>query len=485
MSREQQSSSSNGGLTVPHVAVIPSAGMGHLSISVRLAATLASHGCLVTFITPRPVVSDAESRTIADLHSSYPQIRSLDLRLLPFDAPDVDPFLRQFEVIRRSASLLQPLLTSVTPPLSAVIVDISLLSTFVPVTKALRLPTYVTFISCAMMLALLAVFPSVRKAAGDGPIAAVDIPGVGTSLPGSWIPPPLHDPKHLFAIQFLENGEALLQADGVFINTFSALEAETLAALNAGNVVPGLPPVIAIGPQQPVKFEGAKRAAAAGRDEWAAWLDAQPPGSVLYVAFGNRTALPREQLRELGLGLEKSGCRFLWVVKSKIVDREDDAGVLLEDLLGEGYRERVGERGMVVKSWVDQEEVLAHPSVGGFLSHAGWNSVAEAALQGICLFGWPAGGDQRVAALVVEKCGAGAWVKEWGWSGSGRGLEETPTVSGEEIGKRLRELMGDASLRESTARIRKDALRSVGVGGKSYEAVRSFIAGLGGVGYTT
>ncbi|MQM09536.1 hypothetical protein Taro_042413 [Colocasia esculenta] len=471
MSQVQRPPLSSGGLTTaPHVAILPSAGLGHLTISVRLAVALASHGCLVTLITPCPM-----SRYISDLRSSFRHIRLLDFDLLPFDAPDADPFFRQFETIRRSANLLGPLLASVTPPLSAILTDVSLLSSFVPVTKALHLPTYVTFVSCAAMLALLCVFPSLRKSAGDGPILSIDIPGVGTT-PGSWIPPPLHNPKHIFTTQFVENGPALLQADGILSNTFEALDGEILAALNAGAVVQGLPPVIAIGPQEAVKLGAAARPARE-RDGWAAWLDGQPPKSVLYVAFGNRTALSREQIRELGAGLEKSGCRFLWVVKSRIVDREDDGGVELEELLGEDYLERVGERGVVVKSWVDQEEVLAHPSVGGFLSHGGWNSMLEAVLHGVSSLNWPGGGDQRMIAAQAEKRGAGVWVKEWGWCG-GVNREESAPVSGEEIAKRVRELMEDAAVGEAMRRIHEEAVRGIRAGGTSYEALRKFVADL-------
>nr|QLF98872.1 2-hydroxyflavanone C-arabinosyltransferase [Pistia stratiotes] len=454
----------------PHIVILPSAGMGHLTVSTRLAAALVSHGCLVTLITPLPMVSEAESNCISNLCSSFPHIRLLELHLLPFDAPDVDPFLRQFESIRRSAALLEPLLVSVTPPVSALLTDVTVFSSVVPVTKALRIPIYMIFTTCASMLALVSTFPGIRKEAGDGPIESIDIPGVGT-IPGSRIPRPLHDPKHLFTIQFVETGEAMLQADGILSNTFEALDGDILAALNAGAVVPGFPPVIAVGPQEPIKLRAAARPAVE-RDDWMAWLDAQPPKSVLYVAFGNRTAQSREQIKELGIGLEKSGCRFLWVVKSKIVDKDDDDGVELGELLGEGYLERVGERGVVVKSWVIQEEVLAHPSVGGYLSHGGGNSTFEAVLYGVPPLIWPGGGDQQMVAAQVEKRGVGVWIKEWGLCGVNQ-------VSSDDVAKRVREMMeGDNAVGESVRRMQEEAVRGLGPGGSSYEGLRKFIAGV-------
>lgn len=52
------------------------------------------------------------------------------------------------------------------------------------------------------------------------------------------------------------------------------------------------------------------------------WLDRQPVGSVVYVAFGSFTALDRVQSRELALGLELTNRPFLWVVGSETSGKE-------------------------------------------------------------------------------------------------------------------------------------------------------------------
>ncbi|KAB1199471.1 UDP-glycosyltransferase 72B3 [Morella rubra] len=46
------------------------------------------------------------------------------------------------------------------------------------------------------------------------------------------------------------------------------------------------------------------------------WLENQPSGSVLFVSFGSGGTLSFDQLTELALGLELSGQRFMWVVRS-------------------------------------------------------------------------------------------------------------------------------------------------------------------------
>ena len=46
------------------------------------------------------------------------------------------------------------------------------------------------------------------------------------------------------------------------------------------------------------------------------WLDTQPRSSVIYVSFGSLATLSASQLIEMAMGLEASGQRFIWVVRS-------------------------------------------------------------------------------------------------------------------------------------------------------------------------
>lgn len=107
-------------------------------------------------------------------------------------------------------------------------------------------------------------------------------------------------------------------------------------------------------------------------------LDDQPTGSVVHICFGSRTTLGREQMREIGKGLMRSGCKFLWVVKDNIVDRDEEVGLGLDEVLGVELVEKMREKGLMIKEWVEQSEILGHESVGGFVSHCGWNSLMEA-----------------------------------------------------------------------------------------------------------
>ncbi|KAL6909648.1 hypothetical protein ACP4OV_001307 [Aristida adscensionis] len=449
----------------PHVVLLPSAGMGHLVPFGRLAAALSSaHGCDVSVAAVLPTVSAAESRHLAALFATLPAVRRLDFPLAPLDAsefPGADPFFLRFEAMRRSAPLLGPLLAAASA--SALVTDIALSSVVLPLARERRLPCYVLFTSSAAMLSLCAYFPThlEANAGGEGAVGDVDIPGV-CRLPRSSIPQALHDPKHLFTQQFVANGRGLVDAAGVLVNTFDALEPDAVAALRGGTVASGFPPVFAVGPLRPASLAAEEPAGY----NYKAWLDAQPARSVVYVSFGSRKAISREQLQELAAGLEASGHRFLWVVKSTVVDKDDAAE--LGELLSGGFLERVRGRGVVTKAWVEQEGILAHASVALFVSHCGWNSVTEAAASGVPVLAWPRFGDQRVNAGVVARGGLGAWEERWSWEG------EDGVVGGEEIAGKIRAVMGDAAVAENAAKVGEAAAAATAEGGTSYRSLAEF-----------
>lgn len=450
----------------PHVVLLPSAGMGHLVPFGRLAVALSEgHGCDVSVAAVLPTVSSAESRHLDALFAAAPAVRRLDFRLAPFDEsefPGADPFFLRFEAIRRSVPLLGPLLDATQA--SALVTDIVLASVVLPVAKARGVPCYVLFTSSAAMLSLCAYFPAhldANAAAGRVGVGDVHIPGV-YRIPKSSVPQALHHPKHLFTQQFVANGRGLVAADGILVNTFDAFEPDAITALRQGSVVSDFPPVFAVGPLQPVRFQAANDAA-----HYMNWLSAQPARSVVYVSFGSRKAISTDQLRELAAGLEASGQRFLWVVKSTVVDRDDAAD--LGDLLGDGFLERVQGRAFVTKGWVEQEEILQHGSVGLFISHCGWNSVTEAAAFGVPVLAWPRFGDQRVNAAVVARGRLGAWEARWTWDGD-KGL-----VSGEEVAEKINAVMGYDVVAEKAANVGDAAAAATAKGGTSYQSLADFV----------
>lgn len=250
----------------------------------------------------------------------------------------------------------------------------------------------------------------------------------------------------------MEDSPKVTKLHGFLINTFEALEHQPLEALNAGKVKRGMPHVFAVGPMVPCEFEK--------EGQWGKplkWLDDQPSGSVVYVSFGSRTALGRDQIREIGDGLMRSGYRFLWVVKDKIVDREEEEEGL-DEVLGVELVERLKKKGLVMKEWVYQNGILGHTAVGGFVSHCGWNSLMEAAWNGVPVLGWPQHGDQKINAEAVERSGWGMWNKNWGWAGE-------RVVEGEEIGEAIKVMMKNQSLKVKASQLKEAGRKAMSVGG--------------------
>ncbi|XWS28762.1 hypothetical protein CRYUN_Cryun25bG0099100 [Craigia yunnanensis] len=118
------------------------------------------------------------------------------------------------------------------------------------------------------------------------------------------------------------------------------------------------------------------------------WLDKQAPKSVIYVSFGSMASLSEQDIVEIACGLANSEQPFLWVIRPGLVLGSEGT-----ELLPEGFQEKVGERGCVVK-WAPQREVLAHDAVGGFLTHCGWNSTLESVSTGVPMLCRPGFGDQ-------------------------------------------------------------------------------------------
>jgi hypothetical protein len=107
-------------------------------------------------------------------------------------------------------------------------------------------------------------------------------------------------------------------------------------------------------------------------------------------------SLNSNEFREVAWGLANSDQHFLWVVRPGMVN-----GTTGPDL-PDGFEAAVEGRGKVIH-WAPQQEVLAHPAVGGFWTHNGWNSVLESIGEGIPMICRPYSADQMMNARYVEK----------------------------------------------------------------------------------
>lgn len=101
------------------------------------------------------------------------------------------------------------------------------------------------------------------------------------------------------------------------------------------------------------------------------WLDKQASKSVVFVGFGSECKLSKDQVFEIAHGLEESELPFLWALRKPSWASTD------QDSVPVGFNERTCNRGIVCMGWMPQQEILAHPSIGGSLFHSGWGSTIE------------------------------------------------------------------------------------------------------------
>jgi hypothetical protein len=197
------------------------------------------------------------------------------------------------------------------------------------------------------------------------------------------------DPDDIMLNFAMVEGERSQKASALIFNTFDALEHQVLDALSSI-----FPPIYSIGPLQLLLNQIPDNdLKSIGSNLWKEedgcleWLDKKEPNSVVYVNFGSITVLTSDQLIEFAWGLANSNQTFLWIIRPDLV--KGDSAILPPEFLVE-----IEERGLLV-SWCPQEQVLSHPSIGGFLTHSGWNSTIESVCGGVPIMSWPFFAEQQ------------------------------------------------------------------------------------------
>lgn len=376
-----------------------------------------------------------------------------------------------FDLIRLSNPNVNNALQSISQSSKVTVFIIDLFCTpAMSLADKLNIPVYYFFTSGACCLAQFLYFPTIHRTTNESfkdmnrPIHSPGLP----PIPSSEMISPLLDRTTTDYSDFLEFCEHFPKSAGIIGNTFDSLEPKAIKAITDGLCVPDLPtpPLYSVGPL-----------VAPGEDsqhECLNWLDLQPSRSVVYLCFGSLGLFSADQLKEIATGLEMSGQRFLWVVRSPPSHNQADRFLPppepdLDLLLPQGFLDRTKDRGLVVKKWAPQVAVLSHESVGGFVTHCGWNSVLEAVRVGVPMVAWPLYAEQRFNKVVlVEEMGLALPMDE---SDGGR-------VAATEVEKRVRQLMEaeeGKAVREVAMARKLDAARAMEDDGSSRVALSKLV----------
>ncbi|KAI5084173.1 hypothetical protein GOP47_0000342 [Adiantum capillus-veneris] len=291
------------------------------------------------------------------------------------------------------------------------------------------------------------------------------IPGVSPLYPEDFptfyfVDEESHDNLQWMVSQF----DLLEYCKAVVINSFYELEREPFEALQSESLS-----VFAVGPLLSSKqahahgdvvefcstvHEGSENVE---RDECLIWLDKQRMHSVLYISFGTVLNPTPENLTGIALALRESQQPFIWALKlrSSYNHLSDTSTVncSVAEMLPEHFLEDTADYGIFVP-WAPQQEVLAHPSVGAFLSHCGWNSTLESVSMGVPMIPLPIISDQTTnCKYVVDEWKVGVRLK---FNESGNPVDSADlmrvlkVVFHEEEGQELRKRAG--KLKEAARR---------------------------------
>ncbi|XP_061346437.1 hydroquinone glucosyltransferase-like [Gastrolobium bilobum] len=387
-----------------HIAIVSSPGFSHLVPIVEFAKRLVEHhpnfhvSCIIPSLGSLQESSKAYLENLpSNLNSIYlPPINEEELPKGAYAG-----VLIQLTVALSLPSIHEALKSlSSKAPLAALVADIFAFQAL-DFAKEFNAMSYIYFPGAAMVLSLFLYMPKLdEEVSGEYKdlTEPIRLPGC-VPLLGHDLPAPAHVRSHQAYKLFLERAKGMSLANGILINSFLEMESDTIRALEGeGN---GKISYYAVGPITQIRSTTNE----VERSECLKWLDNQPPNSVLHVSFGSGGTLTQHQINELALGLELSGQRFLWVLRAPSnLPSAAYLGATNEDplqFLPSGFLERTREQGLVVPSWAPQVQVLSHNSVGGFLSHCGWNSILESIQEGVPLITWPLFAEQRMNAVLL------------------------------------------------------------------------------------
>ncbi|PWA46605.1 UDP-glucuronosyl/UDP-glucosyltransferase [Artemisia annua] len=458
----------------PHAIFIPFPLQGHLIPSVLLATKLASKGFTITFVNTESIHHSITKSSSQSTHDVFSDARKsgLDIRYATVSDGLPVSFDRSLNHDQYMESMLHVLsahvdelvgnLVKSDPSISCLIADTFHVWPLI-IAKKYKLVNISFWTEPALILTLYYHLDLLKKNGHYDPLDKCDevidyIPGVESIKPTDMMSYLQATNTNTVTHRIIH--KALFQdarnADFVVCNTVQELEPHTISAFNE------MQHFYAVGPIFSNEFTQELVSTSLWSElDCTGWLDKKPPNSVLYVSFGSYAHISKHELQEIAFGLLQSGVSFVWALRPDIVSSDEINALPL------GFEDDVKDRGLIVP-WCNQKIVISHPSIGGFLTHCGWNSILESIWCGVPLVCFPLLTDQFTNRKLV--------VDDWK---IGINLCDGNLVVREEVTKKVTHLlMGEKSneLRVQINKVQRTLKDALAIGGSSQRNFDEFVS---------
>ncbi|XP_042506754.1 scopoletin glucosyltransferase-like [Macadamia integrifolia] len=454
-----------------HIFFFPFMAQGHLLPAKDMARLFASHGVKVTIITT-PLNAPLFSNTID--HGNQLGL-DISIQLIPFPSEEagLPPGCENVSSIQNSSELVPKFFKSLDllqKPLEDLLQehrpDCLVADMFFPwatdIAAKLGIPSLIFhgtgFFSLCALDSLRRYKPFENIESETQTFIVPNLPDQ-IELMRSQLPVSLKTPSELWQRIIESEGKSY----GVLVNSFYELEPAYADHYRKviGRKAWHIGPVSLSNRGIADKAQRVNRAKSIEDDECLSWLNSKKPNSVLFVSFGSVVRFTASQLIEIAMGLEASGCSFIWVVRAK------DEGE--QRWMPEGFEGK----GLIIRGWAPQVLILDHPAVGGFVTHCGWNSTLESVSAGVPMITWPIFAEQfNNEKLVTQVLRIGVSVGAHEWRVGGFVGGERAAVKREDIEKAIEQLMGDGEeaeqMRTRAMELKEMGRRAVEAGGSSY-----------------
>ncbi|KAL9373409.1 hypothetical protein Peur_033029 [Populus x canadensis] len=403
---------------------VPSPGVGHLVPAVEIAKLMVKRDdrlSITVLVMKRPPLDTKINKYIESVSASISDhIQFVDLPNDEKTSSGIN-FLSSFiesqkpHVKNAVFKLVQSESSSESPQLAGFVVGM-FCTTMIDVANEFGVPSYVFFASSAAALSLMLYMQALNDEKNVDTTEFKDsdaefmLPGIVNPVPAKVLPSLVFNKD--WHPMYFGNARRFKEAEGIMVNTYVELESQVINAFSDGKT----PPLYPLGPILNLKGDGHDVGSAVTNKnkDIMEWLDDQPPSSVVFLCFGSMGSFSEEQLKEIASALERSGYRFLWSVrqpppKGKMGFPTDYANP--EEAVPTGFLDRTAGIGKVI-GWAPQVAILAHPAIGGFVSHCGWNSILESLWFGVPIAAWPLFSEQQLNAFeMMIELGLAAEIK--------------------------------------------------------------------------